>query len=99
MWGVLIVSFETAVGGGFTILDALLDSAIAPFITKGTVELFAYHEIQRTARDLARRYQDGLVKVVTRQCNRYAQCLNALMPDEDDIMALKEAQSRIQAEP
>lgn len=99
LWGILIVSFETAVGGGFTILDAVLDSAIAPFITKGTVELFAYREIQKTARDLAMQYQDGLLKVITRQCDRYGKCLDALMPDEKDIMALKEAQSTIQVNP
>jgi energy-coupling factor transporter ATP-binding protein EcfA2 len=95
LWGILIVSFETVVGGGFTILDAVLDSAIAPFITKGTVELFAYHEIQKIARGLAKQYQDGLVKVITRQYERYTKCLDALMPDEHAIMALKEARSRI----
>jgi hypothetical protein len=42
MWGMLILAFEVVVGGGFTIVDALFDSAVAPFVTKGATELFAY---------------------------------------------------------
>ena len=47
LWGILILTFEVVVGGGFTMLDAALDSALAPFITKGAVEVFAYHEIRK----------------------------------------------------
>ncbi|MBW1710500.1 MAG: hypothetical protein JRJ73_11540, partial [Deltaproteobacteria bacterium] len=34
LWGILILSLETVIGGGFTIIDAALDSALAPFVTK-----------------------------------------------------------------
>ena len=79
LWGLLIVAFETVVGGGFSLLDAALDSAIAPFVTKGAVELFAYHEIQKVARELARRYQDGLLSVIKEQERRYEVCLDSLL--------------------
>ncbi len=97
VWGILIVSFETAVGGGFTILDAALDSAIAPFVTKGAVELFAFHEIQKITRDLAKQYQDGLLSVVSLQCRRYETCLNDLMPNENTIKTLTQTQSALKA--
>jgi energy-coupling factor transporter ATP-binding protein EcfA2 len=79
IWGILILCLEMVVGGGFSVLDAALDSAIAPFLTKGAVELFAYHEIQKISRRLAQRYQQGLLSVVREQYDRYADCIQSLM--------------------
>ncbi len=41
LWGILILAFETAVGGGLSLLEAALDTVIAPLVTKGAVELIA----------------------------------------------------------
>jgi hypothetical protein len=89
LWGILIVAFEIVVGGGFSILDAALDSAIAPFVTKGAVELFAYHEIQKVARELSRRYQDGLLSVMKEQEKRYEACLDSLLTAEEVVEKLR----------
>jgi hypothetical protein len=89
LWGLLIISFETVVGGGFTILDAFLDSAIAPFVTKGATELFAYQEIQRVARKMATRYEAGLLSIVRVQKERYEACLKALTPSDDRLKELR----------
>jgi GTPase SAR1 family protein len=89
LWGILVISFETAVGGGFTVLDAAIDSALAPFVTKGTVELFAYREIQKIARELAERYQEGLLSVLHLQRDRYRETLESLLPSPDSLEALR----------
>lgn len=89
LWGVLILSFEVTVGGGFTVLDAALDTALAPFVTKGAMELFAYQEIQKIARELAKRYQDGLLSVVRLQRDRYAACMRSLMTSDEDLESLR----------
>jgi len=89
LWGVLILSFEVAVGGGFTVLDAALDSALAPFVTKGAVELFAYQEIRSLARELAERYREGLLSVLHGQRNRYQGCLQALITSEETVQELE----------
>jgi len=78
LWGILILTFEVVVGGGFTVLDAALDSALAPFVTKGAVEIFAYHEIRKIAKELANRYQEGLLSVLRRQEERYINCIQSL---------------------
>lgn len=80
LWGVLILTFEVVVGGGFTMLDAALDSALAPFVTKGAVEAFAYHEIRKIAKELAMRYQAGLLSILRRQEERYVVCIQSLTP-------------------
>jgi hypothetical protein len=89
IWGILILSFETVAGGGFTVIDAALDAALAPFVTKGAVELFAYHEIQKVAKELATRYQEGLVSVVRQQRDRYEHCLKSLTTPLEDLEALR----------
>jgi hypothetical protein len=95
LWGILVIAFEVAVGGGFSILDAALDSAIAPFVTRGAVELFAYHEIRKIVGQMAERYQEGLVSVVTKQEERYEQCLNSLVVPQQTLTMLKAFHSGI----
>ena len=85
------------VGGGFSLVDAALDSALAPFVTKGAVELFAYNEIRRIARQLADRYQEGLVSVITRQEKLYEQCLYSLLPSQETIDLLKDVRFRVRS--
>jgi len=92
LWGGLILSFEAAIGGGITLLEAALDSALAPFVTKGAVELFAYRELQKTARELAKRYQDGILSVLRLQRDRYEQGLQSLLTSQqtmDELAALQ----------
>ncbi len=89
LWGIMIVSMEVAVGGGFTILDAAIGSALAPFVTKGAVELFAAQEIRRIARELGERYQTALTAPLREQHDRYALCLRALMPPPEAMAELE----------
>ena len=97
LWGILVIAFEVVVGGGFSLVDAALDSALAPFVTKGAVELFAYNEIRRIARQLADRYQEGLVSVITRQEKLYEQCLYSLLPSQETIDLLKDVRFRVRS--
>jgi hypothetical protein len=97
LWGTLIVSFEIVVGGGFSGLDAILDSMLAPFITKGSMELFAYREIKVVARELAKQYQQALRSIVERQRDRYRQAVLALLMEPGDLDRLKGLSDRIAA--
>jgi len=91
LWGILILSFETAVGGGFSVLDALLDSLLAPLVTKGAMELFAYREIQKVARELGERYQQGLISAVRFQYNRYERGLESLLTPVESLKVLHQS--------
>ena len=66
-------------------LDMALDSALAPMVTKGAVELFAYREIQKIARELAKRYQDGVLAPIRAQRDRYEACLGKLMTPQETL--------------
>ena len=78
LWGVLLVAVASALGGGFSMLDAALDSALAPFITKGATELLAYQEVSKITVELATRHKDGLTAIIEDQSLRYSQCLSNL---------------------
>lgn len=90
LWGALILSFETVIGGGITFLEAALDSALAPFVTKGAVELFAYQELQKIARELAKRYREGVLSVLHEQRNRYIEGVKSLTTPQKTIDDLEE---------
>ena len=90
LWGILLLSLEIAIGGGFTVVDAVLDSALAPFITKGTVELFAYREIQKIVRELSDRYQSVLLAALRRQHDLYKRCVLSLETEKEVFECLAE---------
>jgi hypothetical protein len=89
LWGGLILSLEVAIGGGITLLEAVLDSAIAPFVTRGAVELFAYHELQKVGRQLAQKYREGVRGAIRLQRDRYAACLESLTPSGESRERLR----------
>lgn len=89
LWGLLILSLEVAVGGGLSVVDAVIDAAIAPFVTKGAVELFAYTEIQKIAQQLSEKYRASLLSVVEAQRRRFEACLEPLMPSADAVETLR----------
>ena len=71
LWGALIIALETAIGGGISLLEAVLNTAVAPFVTKGAVDLFAYHELQKIVRELGEHYQQALTASLRLQSKRY----------------------------
>ena len=95
VWGILILTFETAVGGGFTVIDAAVDSALAPLMTKGAVELFAAREIRRIAGELSVRYREALLSVLRLQSRRYEECLRSVMFPDTARMELEKIQDRL----
>lgn len=88
-WGIMLLSLEASIGGGFTVLDAVLGTTIAPFISKGTVEMFAYNEIRKIANDLGQRYRDGFLAVVSLQRDRYLHCLKENIMSAEEIDNLR----------
>lgn len=98
LWGGLILSLETAIGGGISVLEAVLDTAIAPFVTMGAVELFAYREIQKIGRELGARYRAGLEAIVRQQRDRYEETLRGFMVGSDTMDSLRTIRSSLLAE-
>ncbi len=83
LWGIMLLSVEIAIGGGITIIEAVLDSVLAPFMTKGAVEVFVYREVQNIAKEFAQKYKQSLYSLIQKQRDRYANHLeNLKTPNE-----------------
>jgi len=95
LWGIFILSLEATIGGGLGFLDAAVDALLAPFVTKGATELFAYHELQTIARELSQRYQDGLLSVIEEQRDRYSRRLAALRTPAGTMRSLEEMRKTV----
>jgi hypothetical protein len=96
LWGIIIVAFEIVLGGGISILEAVLDSVLAPFVTKGSVELFASREIQQIAHELDRRYREGLHAIFQEQKYRYESGLLSLITPQETIDAIRSIRGRLE---
>jgi len=96
LWGILILSFEVVLGGGIGLLEAALDTALTPFITKGSARLFAYHELQKIAHELDCRYQDGLLSILLEQRSLYESCLVPLLTSEETLEALRSLRKQME---
>ncbi len=97
VWGAIIITLETMVMGGITILEAVLNSALAPFLTKGAVELFVHQELKKVARELKQRYHEGLVSVISHQRMRYEECVRSLLVDEETMKEMERALTHLDA--
>lgn len=96
MWGGLILSFEIIIGGGISFIEAALDSFLAPLVTKGSVSLFAYHEIQGIARELDAKYRGGILEILEEQKQRYASCMEPFLIREDTIKKLESLKAELE---
>ncbi|HMB30854.1 MAG TPA: dynamin family protein [Desulfohalobiaceae bacterium] len=88
VWGVMLLSLEVVIGGGITMIEAVLDSVLAPFMTKGSVDIFAYREIQRLAREMSQKYQNGLYAILQQQKNRYLKVVNETRTTQETFSSL-----------
>ncbi len=95
MWGGLILSFELVLGGGITFIEMALDSFLAPLVTKGSVNLFAFHEIQNIARELDKQYKEGILDILEEQKQRYLSCLEPLMIPDETIKGLQDLKAQL----
>ena len=95
LWGGLILSFEIVLLGGIGFIEAALDSFLAPLVTKGSVSLFAYREIQAIAREMDARYRKGVLEILEEQKQRYASSLEPFLIREETIRELKDLKTEL----
>ncbi len=94
VWGVLVIALEATLGGGFTVIDALFGSALAPFLTKGSAELFAFREIRKVVREMAETYRSGLLSILEEQRLRYESALESVTMDPEEKERLADLRLR-----
>ena len=88
LWAVFLVTAEVAIGGGITLLDMVLNTAIAPFIPKWLLKL----KIVDILRDIAARVdsyrRDAFREILQSQAKVYTDVFLTLGPDEASVKNL-----------
>lgn len=95
LWGLFLVTLEAIIGGGLTFFEAILDSILMPFVSRGAADLFAYQELKRLGQSLDDRYREQLAGVLDLQHARYLEVLNDNAPQESDLGLLRKSLTEI----
>ncbi|HEC32393.1 MAG TPA: hypothetical protein ENI41_07875 [Deltaproteobacteria bacterium] len=77
--------------------EAILDSVIMPFLSKGAVEIFAYQELKNIAEELDKRYKKQLKEVLYTQYRRYTEALEACAITKSDLDQVKKLLGEIRS--
>lgn len=97
VWGAAILSFETVLGGGITLLEMALNTVLAPFVTRGSADLFAHRELKAIIKEMNDRYHFGIGEIFKEQRDRYARILEERLTPEgvrSELIDLKVAMEK-----
>ena len=89
MWALLLITAEITVGGGFTLLDALLNTVIVPFIPKWLINLKVIDLLREIGEGIDREHKLVLQGIVQRQARLYTQEFSNLIPNREQKARLR----------
>jgi competence protein ComGC len=73
------------VGGGFTLLDALLNTVIVPFIPKWLLNLKVLDVLREIGRRVDEKHRRALNAIVEKQAELYVTAFRSLLPSEETM--------------
>jgi hypothetical protein len=85
LWALLLITAEIVVGGGFTLLDALLNTVIVPFIPKWLLNLKVLDVLREIGRRVDEKHRRALNAIVEKQAELYVTAFRSLLPSEETM--------------
>jgi hypothetical protein len=98
VWTLFIVTVEIAVGGGFSLFDAVLDSIIVPLIPKWVLSLKIVEVLREIAARVDGEHRRALRTILERQASLYADHWAGLLPDHAALDELRRIRERLAAD-
>lgn len=95
-WALFIITAEVVMGGGFTLLDALLNTVIMPFIPKWLLNLKVLDVLREIGERVDRKHRQVMNNILSQQAESYTSEFSGLLPDSGkmaQIMDLKKSLS------
>lgn len=89
LWALLIVTVELAVGGGFTLLDALLNTVIMPFIPPWLLRLKVMDLLREIGERADAGHREAVQNVLKSQAQLYKDEFSALLPNDEALGELR----------
>jgi hypothetical protein len=84
-------------GGGFTLLDALLNTVIVPFIPKWMVNLKVLDVLRDIGERVDRNHRAVLEGILEKQTDLYIELFQGLIPDNETLRQLETLKEKIES--
>ncbi|MGB6067287.1 MAG: GTPase [Desulfomonilaceae bacterium] len=82
LWAFFLITAEIVVGGGFTLLDAVLNTVIVPFIPKWLLNLKVLDVLREIGERVDREHRNTLRGILQEQAELYTERFSKLVPTE-----------------
>jgi energy-coupling factor transporter ATP-binding protein EcfA2 len=92
LWALVLITAEIVLGGGFTLLDALLGSVVVPFIPKWLLSLKVLDLLREIGGRVNEEYRRILRAILESQANLYIDEFRGMLPDAEamgELVALR----------
>jgi len=88
IWAVFVITMEIVVGGGFTLLDALLNTAILPSIPTLVLKAKVAGLLKEIAERVDREQRRILDSILEEQARAYIDKFESLLPADEELQGL-----------
>lgn len=85
LWALVLITAEIVVGGGFTLLDALLNGVIMPFIPKWLLNLHVLDTLKEIGRRVDERHRKELRDILHARADLYTGTFSGLLPSRESL--------------
>jgi len=98
LWALLLLTAEIVVGGHFSLLDALLSTAVVPFIPKLVLSQKVLDLLIEIGGRIDKEYRSILRKILERQADLYIRQFRGMLPDEEAMSELAKLKKELISE-
>jgi hypothetical protein len=95
VWALFLITAEIVVGGGFTLLDALLNTVIVPFIPKWLLNLKVLDVLREIGERVDREHRNTLRGILQKQAELYAEQFSRLVPGDAVLQDLRSLEGNL----
>jgi hypothetical protein len=95
VWALFLITAEIVVGGGFTLLDALLNTVIVPFIPKWLLNLKVLDVLREIGERVDREHRNTLRGILQGQAELYAEQFSRLVPGDTVLQDLRSLEGNL----
>jgi energy-coupling factor transporter ATP-binding protein EcfA2 len=95
LWALFLITAEIVVGGGITLLDALLNTVIVPFIPKWLLNLKVLDVLREIGERVDREHRNTLKHILQEQAELYTGQFSSLVPGEAILQRLSSLEDEL----
>jgi hypothetical protein len=95
LWALVLITAEIVMGGGFTLLDALLSTVVVPFIPKWLLSLKVLDILRDIGERVDQEYRSILQSILEKRADLYTSEFRGLLPDAEPLNRLRSLRMRL----